>query len=61
MNHLVTLRINFDECRNNKIDLFFYFIDFRKSFDIILKTKDLEKVGREKGSFSVEDYCEKIV
>ena len=33
--HLVTLGIITEECRNNKSDLFCCFVDFRKSFDTI--------------------------
>jgi hypothetical protein len=36
--HLVTFSIIVEECRNDKIDLLCCFIDFRKAFDIVLKT-----------------------
>ena len=32
MDHLVTLRIIAEECRNNKSNLFCCFVDFRKAF-----------------------------
>ena len=31
--HLVTLMIITEECRNNNSDLFCFFVDFRKAFD----------------------------
>ena len=33
--HLVTLRIIVEECRNDKFNLFCFFVDFRKDFDMI--------------------------
>ena len=33
--HLVTLRIIAEECRNNKYDLFCCFVDFTKAFDTV--------------------------
>ena len=35
MDHLITLRIIVEECRNNKSDLFCCFVDFRKVFDTV--------------------------
>jgi hypothetical protein len=35
VNHLVTFRIIAEEFCNTKIDLFCYFVDFRKSFDMV--------------------------
>ena len=35
MNHLLTLRIIAEECRNNKSSLFCCFVDFRKAFDTV--------------------------
>ena len=32
MDHLLTLRIIVEECHNNKSDIFFCFLDFRKTF-----------------------------
>ena len=34
-NHLVTLRIIVEECRNDKSNLFCCFVDFRKAFDTV--------------------------
>ena len=31
MDHLLTLRIIVEECRNNKYGLFYFFVDFRKA------------------------------
>ena len=31
--HLITLRIGGEECRNNKSEIFCFFVDFRKAFD----------------------------
>jgi len=39
LDHLVTLRIIAEEYHNNKIDMFYCFFYFRKTFDIIPKTK----------------------
>ena len=33
--HLITLRIIMEECRNDKSNLFCCFVDFRKAFDIV--------------------------
>ena len=33
--HLVTLRITVEECCNDKSNLFFFFVDFRKAFDTV--------------------------
>ena len=33
--HLVTLRIIVEECRNDKSNLFCCFVDFRKDFDMV--------------------------
>ena len=33
--HLITLRVIPEECRNNNFDLFCCFVDFRKYFDIV--------------------------
>jgi hypothetical protein len=38
LDHLVTFRINVEEFSNDKIDLLFCFIDFRKSIDIVPRT-----------------------
>ena len=35
MDHLVTLRIIVVECRNDKSNLFCFFVDFRKDFDTV--------------------------
>ena len=35
IDHLFTLRIITEECRNNKFDLFCRYLDFRKAFDTI--------------------------
>ena len=35
MDHLVTLRIIMEECRNDKSNLFCCFVDFRKDFDTV--------------------------
>ena len=35
MDHLVTLRIIVNECRNDKFNLFCCFMDFRKAFDTV--------------------------
>lgn len=37
--HLVTLRITVEECRNNKIDIFCCCLNFRKDFKIIPQDK----------------------
>ena len=37
-NHLVTLRIVVEECRNDKSNLFCCFVDFRKAFNTVPKT-----------------------
>ena len=37
MDHLVTLKIIMEECRNDKSNLFYCFVDFRKAFDIVLR------------------------
>ena len=34
-NHLITLRIIMEECRNDKSNLFCCFVDFRKDFDTV--------------------------
>jgi hypothetical protein len=38
MNHLVTFKINVDECCNDKTNLLCSFIDFKKDFDIVPQT-----------------------
>ena len=38
MNHLVTLKIIAEKCRNNKSNLFCSFVDVRKYFDIVPRT-----------------------
>lgn len=35
--HFVTFRIIVDECRNDKSNLFYCFVDFRKTFDTVLR------------------------
>ena len=35
MDHLVTLRIIVEKCRNDKSNLFCCFVEFRKSFDTV--------------------------
>ena len=35
MDHLITLRIIMEECRNDKSNLFCSFVDFRKAFDTV--------------------------
>ena len=35
MDHLLTLRIIVEECRNNKPNIFCCFVDFRKAFDTL--------------------------
>ena len=35
MDHLITLRIIAEECRNDKSNLFCCFVDFRKAFDMV--------------------------
>ena len=35
MNHLVMLRIIVEDCRNDKSNIFFCFVDFRKTFDTV--------------------------
>ena len=35
IDHLLTLRIIAEECRNNKSNLFCCFVDFRKAFDTV--------------------------
>ena len=43
MNRLLTLKIIAEECHNNKSDLFCCFVDFIKTFDIVLWNR-LEKL-----------------
>ena len=31
--HLITLRVILEECRNDKANIFCFFVDFRKDFD----------------------------
>jgi len=35
MDQLVTLKIIAEECHNNKSNLFYFFVDFLKAFDIV--------------------------
>ena len=35
IDHLVMLRIIVEECRNDKSNLFYCFVDFRKAFDMV--------------------------
>ena len=37
IDHLVTLNIIVEECRNSKADPFYCFVDFGKSFDIVFE------------------------
>jgi hypothetical protein len=37
VDHLVTLKIIMEECRNNKTNLLCYFVDFRKDFNTVLR------------------------
>jgi hypothetical protein len=38
VDHLVTFKIIAEECCNDKNDLLYFFIDFRKYFDIMPRT-----------------------
>ena len=51
--HLVTLRIIAEECRNNKSDLFCCFVDFRKSFDTMPRNNPWNRLEELKVPFEL--------
>ena len=49
--HIVTLGITAEECRNNKFDLFCCFVDFRKAFDTVPRNNLCNKLEELKVPF----------
>jgi len=52
-NHLITLRIIAEECRNNKSNIFCCFVDFRKAFDTVPKKNIWNKLEELKVPFEL--------
>ena len=51
--HLLTLRIIAEECRNNKSYLFLCFVDFRKAFDIVPRNNPWNRLEELKIHFEL--------
>ena len=55
MDHLVTLGIIVEECRNDKSNLFFCFVDFRKAFDTVPRNNLWNRLEELKVPFDLRD------
>ena len=49
-----------EECRNNKTDLIFCFIDFRKAFDMVPTTNLWSKLEETKFPFELKDSTTRL-
>ena len=54
MDHLVTLRIVVEECRNDKSNLFCFFVDFRKAFNTVPRNNLWNRLEKLKVPFELE-------
>ena len=55
--HLVTLSIMEEECRNNKSDLFSFFVDFRNFFDTMPINNPWNRLEELKVPFELSVVC----
>ena len=53
IDHLVTLRIIMEECRNDKSNIFCFFVDFRKDFDTVPRNNPWNRLEELKVPFEL--------
>ena len=53
MDHLITLRIIAEECRNNKSNLFCCFVEFRKASDTVPRNNPWNRLEKFKVLFEL--------
>ena len=51
--HLITLRIIVEECRNDKSNLFCFFVEFRKAFDTVPRSNIWNRLEELKVPFEL--------
>ena len=61
MDHLVMLRIIVEEHRNDKSNLFCFFVDFRKDFDMVPRNNLWNILEELKVPFQVEGHHNKVI